>query len=779
MSKDDNHKDSSSPRKIVRHSQIWQNTSRGRARPVAVEVKKSRAQKDTPSPSSSPKETDIDLSQEERKARQEALNRAAQTEDALPTTTPSGVGEPVIRPPSPPKAASQDAPHAKQSKEKDKDKDKEQKFQTSSATPPAAAMRKKPARSEGKKPKKQEGRRKGKLTITQALDDGGERMRSLAAIHRARERQRQESKPPETQEASKTIREVIIPETIRVSDLTTRMAEKSADVIKTLMELGIMATINATIDADTAELVVNEFGHKARRVRESDVELGLDIQDDEASLKPRPPVVTIMGHVDHGKTSLLDALQKSTVAQGEAGGITQHIGAYQIKTTAGHLITFLDTPGHEAFSAMRKRGAKVTDIAIIVVAGDDGVMPQTVEAINHARSAGVPIIIAVTKMDLPDANADKIYDQLLQHEIIVEKKRGDILACEISAKDSNLTPLEEAIHLQAELMEMKANPDRPAAGTVVEAKIERGRGPMATALIQHGTLKKGDIVIAGAEWGKIRLMLNDKGQNIAHALPGMPVAIFGLNGVPLAGDELITVPNENRARDIAQYRARSRKDALKENIVSSAPNFDAQKEQEFAVLIKADVRGSVEAITYGLAQQDQEECTINVVHGAVGEVSESDVSLAATSNAVIIAFNTRIMPKARSLADKDHVNIYNYNVIYRVFEDILEKIKDRHAPEFVTQDIGKAKIKQIFDIGKLGKIAGCLVTEGTVQKEHYAKILREEELIFDGKISNLKHHKDDVQEVKAGSECGIALESFPKDVQEGDVIICYKRETPP
>ena len=745
-------------RKVVQRSQIWQNVSRGRSRAVTVEVKKRRFGGAAPPPpqKDSSKEEATSLSATERDLRRQALKQA----------------EKKAQEPSPKPGARASQPEKKEEKKRIV---KETKFKE--ATPPQEVQRKK-SPSHGKGRIKEKERRKGKLTITQALDEGGgERMRSLAAIHRARERQRQESKSDSTQDASPVVREITIPETIRVSDLTARMAEKSADVIKTLMQLGVIVTINETIDADTAELVVNEFGHKAKRIRESDVEIGLDIQDDAQSLQARAPVVTIMGHVDHGKTSLLDALQKSDVVRGEAGGITQHIGAYQIKTAKGRVMTFLDTPGHAAFTEMRQRGAKVTDIAVIVVAADDGVMPQTVEAIHHARAAGVPIIIAITKMDLPDVKPDVIHDQLLQHEVITEKRRGDVLVCEISVKKKDtLVQLEDAIALQAELLELKANPQRHAAGIVIEAKIEHGRGSMATLLVQHGTLRKGDIIVAGQEWGKLRLMVDSHGAPQDTALPAMPIAVVGLNGVPLAGDEFSVVENEKRAKEISQYRTRSRRERSNESVVSrTMPNFDEKESNTFAVLIKADVRGSVEAIKHGLEKMSSEQVTLKVIYGAVGEVSESDVTLASASDAFIIAFNSRIAPQARALLEREGISCETYSIIYRVFESIEEKIAARFAPEFVTRDIGEAEIKQLFDIGKVGVIAGCMVTSGVIQKDAYARVMRGDDTVFDGGISQIKHFKEDVPEVKSGSECGIALQSFTA-MQAGDRIICYVRE---
>ena len=755
-------KSSQGTRKVVQRSQIWQNVSRGRSRAVTVEVKKRRFGGSAPSPqtvSGKEKSDSSSLSATERDLRRKALEQAE-----------NKAQEP---PPKPEMRVSQ--PEKKEEPKEKKRIIKETKFK---GVPPSQGAQRKKTPSHGKGRIKEKERRKGKLTITQALDEGGgERMRSLAAIHRARERQRQESKTDSTQDDSPVVREITIPETIRVSDLTARMAEKSADVIKTLMQLGVIATINETIDADTAELVVNEFGHKAKRIRESDVEIGLDIQDDAQSLQMRAPVVTIMGHVDHGKTSLLDALQRSDVASGEAGGITQHIGAYQITTAQGRVMTFLDTPGHAAFTEMRQRGAKVTDIAVIVVAADDGVMPQTVEAIHHARAAGVPIIIAITKMDLPDVKPDAIYDQLLQHEVITEKRRGDVLACEISVKKKEtLTHLEDAIALQAELLELKANPQRRAAGIVIEAKIEHGRGPMATLLVQHGTLRKGDIIVAGQEWGKLRLMVDSYGAPQDTALPSMPIAVVGLNGVPLAGDEFSVVENEKRAKEISQYRTRSRLERSNKSVVSrTMPNFEEKESNVFAVLIKADVRGSVEAIKHGLEKMSSDQVTLKVIYGAVGEVSESDVTLAAASDAFIIAFNSRIAPKARALAEREEITCETYSIIYRVFESIEEKMTARFAPEFVTRDIGEAEIKQLFDIGKVGVIAGCMVTNGIIQKDAYARVMRGDDTVFDGGISQIKHFKENVSEVKSGSECGIALQSFTA-MQAGDRIVCYVRE---
>ncbi len=626
-------------------------------------------------------------------------------------------------------------------------------------------------------------RRPGKLTVSAALDeeDRGERGRSMAAVKRARERER--LKQLEAQKAAeKMSREVVIPETINVQELANRMATRGAEVIKTLMRMGVMATINQVIDADTAELVVSEFGHTAKRVSDADVEIGLTgFEDTEAHLVRRPPVVTVMGHVDHGKTSLLDALRETDVVSGEAGGITQHIGAYQVTMKGGQKITFIDTPGHEAFTAMRARGAAVTDVVVLVVAADDGIMPQTVEAIRHAKAAKVPIVVAVNKIDKPDANPDRVRQELLQHEIVVEEMGGEVLAIDVSAKKRmNLEKLEEAILLQAEILDLKANPDRAAQGVVVEAKMEKGRGAVATVLVQKGSLKVGDIFVSGTEWGRVRAMADDHGKKIDVAGPAAPVEVLGLNGVPQAGDDFIVVENENRAREVAGYRERKQREARQ---VASArgtleqmfERIQAGEVKELPVVIKGDVQGSVEAINGTLAKIGTDMVKIRVLHSAVGGINESDVTLARASSALIVGFNVRANPQARDIARRDGVDIRYYSIIYDVAEDMKKALTGMLAPTVKEKFLGYAEIRDVFNITKVGKVAGCRITEGVVKRGSKVRLLRDNVVIHEGALSQLKRFKDDVKEVQEGYECGMSLENY-NDIQKGDVIECFEME---
>lgn len=621
-------------------------------------------------------------------------------------------------------------------------------------------------------------RREGKLTIADALDDN-ERVRSLASVKRARERQRQKEMPTEF---GKIIHEVVLPETITVQDLASRMAERSVAVVKSLMKMGVMATGSDTIDADTAELIVEEFGHKVKRVSDADVEIGLEgIEDEEGQLETRPPVVTIMGHVDHGKTSLLDAIRDAVVAGGEAGGITQHIGAYQIDSTAGGRITFIDTPGHEAFTAMRARGAKVTDIVVLVVAADDGIMPQTIEAIGHAKLAEVPIIVAINKMDRPDANPQRIRTQLLEHELVVEAMGGEILDVEVSATERlNLDKLEEAILLQSELLDLKANPNRPADGTVVEAKVEQGRGTVATVLVQRGTLKTGDILVAGAEWGRVRAMADDRGMTLKEAGPSMPVEVIGLNGAPSAGDELVVVENEARAREVAEFR--SDRDRTARSVASKRSTLEemfesikAGERKELPILIKSDVQGSGEAIAGSLRNIPQEEVEIQVLHQAVGGINESDVSLAQASGGVILGFNVRASRKARDLAEQEGVDIRYYSVIYELVDDVKSLVTGLMAPRISEHMLGNAEVREVFNVSKTGKVAGCYVIEGTVKRGAKVRLLRDDVVIHEGSLSTLKRFKDDAREVKENYECGMSFEAY-QDLKVGDVIECFEIE---
>ncbi|MBU6445066.1 MAG: translation initiation factor IF-2 [Alphaproteobacteria bacterium] len=638
------------------------------------------------------------------------------------------------------------------------------------AAPKAPAVRKAPG-----------DRRRGKLTVTKALSGDDERMRSVASYRRHLQRV---NKGAHAQAAGPAgPREVTIPETITVSELANRMARRAVDVIKVLMKSGIMATVNDVIDADTAELVATEYGHTVKRVAESDVLEGLKGGEDTAEvLVSRPPVVTVMGHVDHGKTSLLDALRKTDVAQGEAGGITQHIGAYQVQLHGGQKITFLDTPGHAAFTAMRARGAKVTDIVVLVVAADDGVMPQTVEAISHAKAAGVPIIVAINKIDKADANPTRVKTELLQYEIQTEDMGGDTLAVEVSAtKGTNLDKLEEAILLQAEVLDLKANPERSAEGAVIEAKLDKGRGPVATVLVERGTLKHGDIVVAGSEWGKVRVLVNDRSETVESAGPAMPVEVLGLSGVPEAGDEFVVVDSEARAREVTEYRARKRREARQ--ATSSRQTLDqllkSRKEGEtkyLPLLIKADVQGSVEAIQGALEKLGTDEVAAQVLQAGVGAVTESDVILAHASGGAIIGFNVRANAQARERAKRDGVEIRYYNIIYNVVDDVKAVLSGMLAPEVREKFLGNAEVLEVFAISKVGKVAGCRVTEGQVRRGAHVRLIRDNVVIHEGELSTLKRFKDEVKEVQTGQECGMSFANY-QDLQKGDVIECYEVET--
>ena len=627
--------------------------------------------------------------------------------------------------------------------------------------------------------------RSGRITVTQALNDDYDRDRgqSLAAQKRAREKARM-AQSNFQEPTEKQVREVTLPETITVGDLAGRMAEPGGEVVKTLMKLGVMATITQVIDADTAELVVGEFGHKVKRVSDSDVEIGLEgIEDTAENLKPRPPVVTIMGHVDHGKTSLLDALRQTDVAGGEAGGITQHIGAYQVQMPSGQKITFLDTPGHAAFTEMRSRGANVTDIVVIVVAADDSIMPQTIEAINHAKAAKVPLIIAINKIDLPAADPMKVKTELLQHEVVVEEMSGDVQCIEVSAmKKTNLDKLEEAILLQAEILELKANPDREAQGVVVESKLEKGRGPVATVLVQKGTLKVGDVFVAGGEFGKVRALVNDRGENVKQAIPGEPVEVLGINGVPDAGDSLSVVNDEAKAREVAAYRQRKKREAQAAIAVKGRTTIDdliAQREAgektALPVIIKADVHGSIEAIagSYRKMVEENADIEVQVLHSGVGGITESDVKLARASGGVIVGFNVRANAQARDLAHQEGVDIRYYNVIYDVIDDAKSILSGMLSPTKREEYIGQAKILQVFNITKVGKVAGCMVEMGAVRRGNKVRLLRDDVVIHEGMLKTLQRFKDEVKEVKEGTECGMAFANYD-DIKEGDIIECFE-----
>ena len=635
-------------------------------------------------------------------------------------------------------------------------------------------------------PRNTDRRGGGKITVTQVMNNDFERDRgpSMAAQRRAREKARKIAMGPK-EAAQKVYRDVVVPETITVQELANRMSERAVDVIKSLMKLGVMATVNQVIDADTAELIVGEFGHTIKRVTDADVEEGLfGEEDQEKDLKPRPPVVTIMGHVDHGKTSLLDAMRQTNVVSGEAGGITQHIGAYQIEVSDGQKITFLDTPGHAAFTEMRARGANVTDIVVLVVSANDSVMPQTIEAIAHAKAAGVPIIVAINKVDLPDANPQKIKQDLLQHEVIVEDMGGDIQAIEISAlKKQGLDKLEEAILLQAEMLELKANPDREAEGVVVESKMETGRGSVATVLVRRGTLKVGDIFVVGTQWGRVRTLIDDQGAQIREAEPGKPVEVLGLNGTPEAGDILNVVENESRAREIGAYRQHSAKEKRAAASGVSGQSFEqllaASKESDekriLSVVIKGDVHGSVEALIGSLAKlaENEEEIDVKVLHSGVGGITESDVTLANASKALLIGFNVRANAQAREQAQREGLEIRYYNIIYNVIDDVKAMLSGMLSPALREEYLGQAEIREVFNITKSGKIAGCMVTAGQVRRGAKVRLLRDDVVIHEGTLKTLKRFKDEVKEVKEGTECGMAFENY-EDIKENDIIECYE-----
>ncbi len=624
-------------------------------------------------------------------------------------------------------------------------------------------------------------KQRGRLTVVTALSADEVRERSVASFRRRTQRMtghREENK-------EKLQREVIIPETITVQELANRMAERGVDVIKILMKQGHMAKMTDTIDADTAQLLAEELGHTVRRVAESDVEEGLfDVADKADTLEPRPPVVTIMGHVDHGKTSLLDAIRQTNVVSGEAGGITQHIGAYQVASPKGGKITFIDTPGHAAFTAMRARGAKVTDLVVLVVAADDGVMPQTIEAINHAKAAKVPMIVAINKIDKADSKPERVRTELLQYEVQVESLGGDVLDVEVSAtKKTNLDKLLETIALQAEILDLKANPERDAEGTVIEAKLDRGRGPVATVLVQRGTLRGGDIVVAGAEWGRVRALLSDVGKPVTEAGPSTPVEVLGFNGTPDAGDRLAVVESEARAREVTDYRVRQKRDkaaARQTGMRGSLEQMMAQVktagQKEFPLVIKGDVQGSIEAIIGALEKAGNDEVAARIIHSGVGGITESDVTLAESSGAAIIGFNVRAHKEAREAAERTGTEIRYYNIIYNLVDDVKKAMSGLLTPELRETMLGNAQILEIFLVSKVGKIAGCRVTDGKVERGANVRLIRDNVVIHEGKLSQLKRFKDDAREVVAGQECGMAFENY-QDMRAGDVIECYRVES--
>ena len=713
--------------------------------------------------------------EENRKAEEEAAKKAAEEPKKVEEA------EKADKAPEAPAPAAEEAPAE----------------EASSATPAPAPRRFTPvARPEIKKPerkKKEEKpargaqaetpdkRRSGKLTVKKALnEDEGRRARSLAALKRAREKERRMQGGGSSKPREKQVRDVIVPEAITVGELAKRMGEKGADLVKELFNLDMMVTVNQTIDQDTAELLVEQFGHTIQKVSEADVDIAADEDvDPEETLKARPPVVTIMGHVDHGKTSLLDALRGANVVKGEAGGITQHIGSYQVKTKSGDLVTFLDTPGHAAFTQMRQRGANITDIVVLVVAADDGIMPQTIEAINHTKAAGVPMIVAINKMDKPEANPDNIRNRLLEHEVIVEKMSGDVQDVEISAKEkTGLDKLLEAISVQAELLELKANPDRMAEATVIEAQLDKGRGPVATVLVTRGTLERGNTFVVGTQSGRVRAIVDDQGKQIKKAGPSMPVEVLGLGGVPSAGDVLTVVENEQRAREVAEYRqekATEKRTALAPTSFDTMFNNLAANVIEFPVLVKADVQGSVEAITSALHNLSNDEIKVRVLHAGVGAITESDVTLAAASNAPIIGFNVRPNAKARELVKRDGVEMKYYDVIYHLTEEIAKEMAGELGPERIEHVVGRAAVKEVFRSGKKDKAAGLLVEEGVIRKGLHARLTRDDVIVSATTIASLRRFKDDVDEVRAGLECGVVL-ADTNDIKAGDQLEVFEVE---
>ena len=654
-------------------------------------------------------------------------------------------------------------------------------------TPVAAPKRPEPAPKKIAHPRDKSGadirRQSGKLTVTRALnEDEGARARSLAALKRAREKEKRAHFAGNSQPREKQVRDVVIPESITVQELANRMAEKGADLIKALFKMGVPVAMGDTIDQETAELLVEDFGHNIVLVSESDVDIDHSVDvDPEESLMPRPPVVTIMGHVDHGKTSLLDALRGTDVVRGEAGGITQHIGAYQIKTKGGELVTFLDTPGHEAFTEMRMRGANVTDIVILVAAADDGIMPQTIEAIKHTKAAGVPMIVAITKCDKPEANPQKIRERLLEHEVIVEQMSGDVQDVEVSAKaGTGLDELIEKILLQAELMELKANPDRAAEATVIEAKLDKGKGPLATVLINRGTLKVGDILVVGTQSGRVRAMIDDKGRQIKEAVPSLPVEVLGLGGVPMAGDTLTVVENEARAREVALYRHEQATAKRTTTAPATIENMFAsltakQTVLEYPIVIKADVQGSTEAIVNALNRLSNDDIKVKVLHAGVGAITESDVSLAFATGAPVVGFNVRPNAKARDMVARHKVRMKYFDVIYHLTEDVAKEMAGQWGPERIETVVGRAEIKEVFPAGKKDKAAGLLVTDGYIKKGIFARITRDDVIITKTVVASLRRFKDDVAEVRAGLECGVVLQDT-NDIKPGDVLETFEVE---
>ena len=817
--------------KTVESGKVKQNFQRGRSKTVTVEVKKTRTFSSRPGAGGGMVEVERGasdatkqrlLNQAEREARLRALQQAeraeddrqpeafanferdvddAEADDMNDTATGSDAGEDN-------KATGAAAPAprsgvrsplddiAARNLERLRNAPSNNSGRTATAAAAAKPVKARPVfgapaapraeeESAAEKAKKNRGEadayhRSGKLTIAQALGMDDEiRVRSMAQVKRQRAKVHKKGHIVPSSQQEKIIREVQIPEVITVQELANRMAERAVDVIKELLKLGTMATVNQAIDADTAELIVETMGHNFKRVSDSDVEEHL-VEDTDApeSLIPRAPIVTIMGHVDHGKTSLLDALRKTDVVAGEAGGITQHIGAYQVTMNTGDKITFLDTPGHEAFTAMRQRGAKVTDIVVLVVAADDGIMPQTIEAISHAKAAGVPIIVAVNKIDKPGADSTRVKTELMSHGLVPEEFGGDTIVVEVSAKaKTNLDKLQEAILLQAEVMELKANVNRRGSGTVVESKVDRGRGTVATLLVQRGTLRVGDLIVAGGAYGRVRALINDKGVEVEEAGPSLPVEVLGLDQPPEAGDEFAAVESEKAAREIVEYRRDKEKKRISVAGMKSVDQLFAiagkTAAKEFAVIVKSDVHGSMEAIIGSMNRFNGEEVKVRVIHSGVGAINESDITLAQATGAMVIAFNVRPTPKAKELAAAQKVDIRYYSIIYNVIDDIKAALSGLLSPELREDFIGYAEIREVFNITKYGKVAGCMITDGVVKRGAKVRLLRENVVIHEGTLKTLKRFKDEVKEVKAGFECGMAFENY-EDIRAGDQIECFE-----
>ncbi len=751
-------------KKTINAGQIKQSFSHGRSRSVSVEVKKRRSISGSKNEKvEQPKSPDISLTQPEK------INKKENPETVFTENTNKITVE------------KNDKRNFKKTTTKNFDEDK-------ISDEPIKEVVEKPKQPKFVKTQKSfENRRQGKLTISQALDDDNEKVRSLAAIKRAREKAKLrnviKSENKENQESKeKKKKEVIIPDVITVYELASRLAEKSSNLIKSLMKLGVMATINQTIDSDTAELLVIEFGHIPKRVSESDVEVGLTgPSDSEQDLLPRPPVVTVMGHVDHGKTSLLDVIREKKVASTEAGGITQHIGSYMVEARRGQFITFIDTPGHAAFSQMRARGSNITDVIVLVVAADDSVNEQTIEAISHAKASGCPIIVAINKIDLPTANADKVESDLMKHEIISENMGGQNVFVKVSAKTKlGIDDLLDSIILQSEILELKANPNRNADGTVIESKIEKGKGTVVSILIQNGTLKVGDIAVVGKEWGKVRAMYNDASEKINEAFPSFPIELLGLSGTPDSGDKLVVVDNESRAREVTQYRSRMKRieetSSIKrvsiDQMIESASKDD---KNVISIIVKADVHGSKEAIEQSLNKMNSEQISIKIIHSAVGEINESDVTLAIASKARIFGFNVKANTQAKTLSKREAIKISNFSIIYEVIDEAQKIIDGFDEAEETETQIGQAIVKQVFELSDSSKVAGCLIEEGKVTSKAFARIIRNEKIFHECEILSLRREKNQVREVLSGLECGIVLSKF-NEVVQNDRLEFYVRE---